>query len=143
MSYLQATDGPTFFKTFERYFDNWNMADLTDEGRLLVSLGDGNIADQVLVNVSLLLSMTVSLSLSRYLPPYFPMILISIRVLSSLVWNQCSADREQHAQQAHQDPGVWGCAQVAGATAQGQGLRGGPGGHQQGVRPCNRLPTRY
>ncbi|GIY10543.1 glutamate receptor ionotropic, delta-1 [Caerostris extrusa] len=51
MSYLQATDGPTFFKTFERYFDNWNMADLTDEGRLLVSLGDGNIADQVLVNL--------------------------------------------------------------------------------------------
>ncbi|KAF8795897.1 Ionotropic receptor 93a like protein [Argiope bruennichi] len=51
ISHIQAEEGPSFFKTVERYFDTWNMADLTDEGRLMVSLGNGNTADQLLMNL--------------------------------------------------------------------------------------------
>ncbi|GBN61899.1 hypothetical protein AVEN_220458-1 [Araneus ventricosus] len=51
ISHIQAEEGPGFFKTVERYFDTWNMADLTDEGRLMVSLGDGDTADQLLMNL--------------------------------------------------------------------------------------------
>ncbi|GFR01223.1 uncharacterized protein TNCT_657811, partial [Trichonephila clavata] len=50
MSHLQATEAPGFLKTVERYFDTWNMADLTDEGRMLISLGNGHIADQIVMN---------------------------------------------------------------------------------------------
>ncbi|GFU12535.1 glutamate receptor 4 [Nephila pilipes] len=51
MSHLQATEAPGFLKTVERYFDTWNMADLTDEGRMLISLGNGHIADQIVMNL--------------------------------------------------------------------------------------------
>ncbi|XP_035233036.1 uncharacterized protein LOC118204849, partial [Stegodyphus dumicola] len=48
VSHLGVQSGPGFLKTVERYFEKWNMVDLSDEGRILVSLAGGQHVDRLL-----------------------------------------------------------------------------------------------
>ncbi|KAG8193590.1 hypothetical protein JTE90_000225 [Oedothorax gibbosus] len=43
--------GPSFLRNEELFFDTWNLADLTEEGRMLVSLGDGEVADEIILKL--------------------------------------------------------------------------------------------
>lgn len=52
VSHLRITSqNRNVLQMVERFFDAWNMMDLSDEGRLLISLAGGALSDSVLNRV--------------------------------------------------------------------------------------------